>query len=166
MDTESIREGVERAFDNVIEGLQSIRDRASRAITRFHPRRRGGEVESVEDRIARMSPRWGVLAAEVVEQDGELVVGIEIPGMEPSDLDVQVRDDHLIVRGEKRVQQEGTRGRYHVLECAYGRFERIVPLPVPVDDDLAAAKYRNGVLRVTLPKRGQAGARRIEIDHS
>ncbi len=164
MDTDSIRAGVERAFDSMIEGLQSIRDRASRALTRFSPRLRGGEVESAEDRIARMSPRWGVLAAEVIERDDALVVRIEVPGMEPTELDVQVRDDHLIVTGEKRVQRDDTRGRYHVLECAYGHFARLVALPVTVDDARAEAKYRNGVLRVTLPKREQVGVRQIKID--
>lgn len=166
MDSNSVREGVERVFDSIIEGLQSIRDRTSRALTRFSPRLRGGEVESAEDRIARMSPRWGLLAAEVIEGDTDLVIRLEVPGMEPSELDVQVHDGQLIVRGEKRVRQEETRGRYHVLECAYGRFERVVPLPVSVDQDKAKAKYRHGVLRVSLPKRGGAGAQRIEVNPS
>jgi len=68
------------------------------------------------------------------------------------------------VRGEKRVQKDQREGRYHVMECAYGSFERAVPLPVDVDGNNATAQYRRGVLTVTLPKHERARARRIEVN--
>jgi HSP20 family protein len=58
----------------------------------------------------------------------------------------------LIVRGEKGIQKEHTEGHYHVKECAYGRFERAIGLPDEVDSDQAQAGYKNGILRIELPK--------------
>ena len=72
-------------------------------------------------------------------------------------------DDYLVVQGEKQVEQEHKRGRYRITECAYGRFERAIPLPENVDADRATEKYRHGVLRVELPKTN-AGARSIKVN--
>jgi HSP20 family protein len=88
----------------------------------------------------------------VFEDDKRLVVRLEAPGMAKSDFDIQVQDGALVVRGEKRFERESTEGRWRVLQCAYGSFLRTVPLPTPVKGDQARASYRNGVLRVELPK--------------
>jgi HSP20 family protein len=72
--------------------------------------------------------------------------------MNKSDFDIQVLDGALVVRGEKRFEREATEGRWRVLQCAYGSFLRTVPLPVAVMGDQARASYRNGVLKVDLPK--------------
>jgi HSP20 family protein len=84
--------------------------------------------------------------------------------MEPDKFDIDVVDNYLVVRGEKRVQQEQREGRFHVMECAYGRFERALPLPVEVEGHKATARYRRGVLTVSLPKHERARARRIQIN--
>ncbi len=73
--------------------------------------------------------------------------------MSAKDFDITVRDDNAIaIRGEKRVRREDTRGDFHVIECAYGRFELVIPLPEAVSIDKANAEYEHGVLRVRLPK--------------
>ena len=159
-----IGRGLAEAWEHVVEGWQALRERAGQALTRFTPRHPGGDVESVEDRIARMGTRWALLAAEVIEQDDAVLVRLEAPGLDPGDFDVQVREGVLIVAGEKRVRSEGTRGHYHVLECAYGAFERAVTLPVPVDEGRAKARYAHGVLTVTLPKSQPSGGRRVPIE--
>jgi len=74
-----------------------------------------------------------------------------------------VRNDVLIIRGEKRFEREQNRGNYHLMECAYGRFERAIPLPAEVDEEKARADYRRGLLRVTLPKTGHHTGRRISV---
>lgn len=161
---EQIRHGLSRAWDSVAEGWQQLRERAAQAMTRYTPIRHGGNVETAEDQIAANSARWGLLAAEVQENDDEVVVRLEAPGMEKEQFDISVIDGrYLSVRGEKRVQREEKRGRYHVMECAYGRFERAVALPAEVDDSRAKASYRNGVLRISLPKVRSSGARRIQV---
>ncbi|GIX30875.1 MAG: hypothetical protein KatS3mg124_1347 [Porticoccaceae bacterium] len=80
--------------------------------------------------------------------------------MDPEDFDVEVVDDWLVIRGEKRFEREETRGNWRVAECAYGSFERAIPLPAAVDPERARAQYRKGVLRVELPKR-QSERRRL-----
>ena len=95
-----------------------------------------------------------------------IVVRIEAPGMDRDDFDLQVVDDYLVIRGRKQIERERSEGRYHLCECAYGSFERTVPLSVPVAVDRAKAKYKRGVLRVELPKRhGKSGKRlRLELE--
>jgi HSP20 family protein len=72
--------------------------------------------------------------------------------MEKEAFDLEVLEDTLIVNGEKRFEREQTDGRYRVLQCAYGSFRRIVPLPARVLPGQANATYANGVLKINLPK--------------
>ncbi len=149
-----LRQGLGQVWDSVVEGWNSLTQKASSAITRFSlPGKPGKDVDKQE--LVETSHRnigWGVLAAEVFDDPKQVVVRIETPGMKRSDFEIEVVDDILIIRGEKRTERESTRGRYHVVECAYGRFERAIPLPAPVDQSRAKAKYRKGILRIELPK--------------
>ena len=124
----------------------------------------GGELETAGERVALEGPRWGLLAAEVQDTGAELIVRLEVPGMDRENFDVSVVDGRvLVVRGEKRVEREDTRGHFYIMERAYGHFERAVPLPAPVEESGARASYRRGVLRIQLPKSGGASTRRIEV---
>ncbi|ROR34563.1 Hsp20/alpha crystallin family protein [Inmirania thermothiophila] len=161
---QEIRHGLGRALATLSEGWHQLRERAAHALTRFTPRRGGGAVETGEEAVARMAPRWGLLAAEVSEDDAHVLVRLEAPGLEPEDFDLAVVDDILVVRGEKRVQRTAGNARYHLLECAYGLFERAIPLPAPVNEAGTEARYRNGVLSVRLPKRAAAARRRIPVE--
>ena len=161
---EPIRRGLTRTWDSVREGWEHLRRQAAGAITRFIPARGAGEEASAEDRVALRSPDWGLMAADVQETDNEVIVRLEAPGMEAEDFALEVADHTLRVSGEKRVDREDTRGRLYVLESAFGRFERLVPLPAEVDQNGARARYRRGVLRVTLPKSGRSKRRRIEVE--
>jgi HSP20 family protein len=86
--------------------------------------------------------------------------------MDKNDINLEVEGDSLIVSGEKRFERESTEGRWHTLQCAYGSFRRVIPLPVPVKTEEARASYRNGVLRVELPKRepGRRSGRSIPVE--
>lgn len=145
------------------EGWQALRERASQALTRFRPSARQGELDTWEDQVTRHSAGWGLLATEVQEGDHEVRVRLEVPGMEAEDFDIDVIDNVLVVRGEKRVQKEQREGRFHVMECAYGSFERAIPLPAEVKGHEAQARYRRGVLLVTLPKHERSRSRRIPV---
>jgi len=159
-----LRNGVTAAWDNVAEGWRHLYRRATNAITRFAPRHEKGGVVSREDReISARSSGWGVLAAELFDDDDRVVVRLEAPGMERDDFDLQVVDDTLVIRGEKRVEREHNEGRYHILECAYGSFERAIALPAEVESDRARARYRNGVLRIELPKTAAQRRRNIQV---
>ena len=161
---DELRSQLGRAWETVAEGWQHLRSRASDALTRFTPTHRHGELETVEDAVVRNGARWGLLAAEVRETEEAFVVRLEVPGMDPDGFEVAVIDQTLAVRGEKRVERESRQGRYHLMECAYGSFERMVSLPVAVDQARASARYRSGVLQITLPKHGRYRSRRIEVE--
>lgn len=158
-----LRHGLNRLWDNLTEGWQQLRERAGQAVTHFSPTPSTGRVATREDRLVRSASRWGLLAADVQEDHHNVIVRLEVPGMEAEDFDLSVEDDYLVVRGEKKVQHEHNDGRFYSLECAYGRFERALPLPAAVDQNQAQAKYKRGVLTITLPKLKQSASRRIEI---
>lgn len=82
----------------------------------------------------------------------KIVVRLEAPGLEADEIDLQIINNMLVVRGEKSMQQEHNDGRYHIIECAYGSFERAIPLPADVDPEQTKASYKRGILRVELPK--------------
>lgn len=158
------KHGLEEAWQSVADGWRQLRDRAAGALTHFGP----GKAASAADARAPESAQfpaatWALLAGDVFEDDDKLVVRVEAPGLEKDDFDLEVRSDVLIVRGEKRYEHEATEGRYRVRQCAYGSFHRAIPLPSPVEADGAKATYRNGVLRIELPKAARAKTRRIEI---
>jgi len=158
-----IGEGLDRAWESLTEGWQQLRQRASQAITRFHPFSRNRNVESIEDELMQRALHWGVLAAEVEERDDEIIVHLEAPGLEVDNFDISVINGLLRVRGEKRMERAQKRRRYHVMECAYGSFERTIPLPRSVEASDVKARYRRGVLTVRLPIAESARVRRIEV---
>jgi HSP20 family protein len=139
--------------DSVAEGWQRVRQQATGALTRFKPdEHRLPARGQVDDEWFLPSHGWSMLGGDVFEDDKRLVVRVEVPGMEKDDLDVHVADGNLVVRGEKRFEHESTEGRWRVLQCAYGSFNRVVPLPAAVRADEARARYHNGVLKIELPK--------------
>ena len=154
MRLEELKQGLSSFWDSVAEGWQHLRQSASGALTRFKP----GEhtnlpaKDEVDDEFYLPSMSWSMLGNDLFEDDKRLVVRLEIPGMDKNDLDVEVLGDTLVVHGQKRFEREGTEGRYRMLQCAYGSFRRVIQLPVPVLSDKASATYKDGVLRVELPK--------------
>ena len=162
-----LREGLNEAWDTLLDGWQRLYHRASGAITRFTPGKKARKHDNqTSHEIAVRSAGWGVLAAEVFDDDDQIVVRLEAPGLEKSDFDLEVLDNYLIVSGEKQIGRERTEGRYHITECAYGRFERAIPLPDEVESARARASYKNGVLRIELPKSASRRRRRITVDVS
>jgi len=163
---DSVRQRFGHFWEHLAEGWHHIRERAGHALTHFHPYKTDSSVESSDDRLMMSSPRWGLLAAEVSESEDHLTVRLEVPGMQKEDFDIDVDDQYLIVRGEKRVEHSEKKGHYHVNECAYGRFERVIPLSAAVDTEGTKASYRNGVLVLTLPKLSKHKSRKIEVSQA
>ncbi|MCS7100702.1 MAG: Hsp20/alpha crystallin family protein [Burkholderiaceae bacterium] len=155
------KRGLEQAWDALAAEWRQLRARAASALTRFT--RTGGSTLPAEV-VTEVPPMdWGLLAVDVFDDDERVVVRLEAPGMRKDDFRIEVRDDVLWVEGEKRFEQESTRGRYRLMQCAYGRFQRAIGLPVPVQGDKARATYRDGVLRIELPKAASAVVRRIPV---
>jgi HSP20 family protein len=91
------------------------------------------------------------------------VLEAELPGMKREDFDLSVENNVLTLRGERQFEKRDEADNYHRVERAYGTFTRSFTLPNSVTGEGASADYRNGVLRVTLPKREETKARRIEV---
>ena len=109
----------------------------------------------VDDDFYLPSHGWSMLGGDMFEDERRLVVRLEVPGMEKDEFDIEVLDDALVVSGEKRFERERTEGRYRMLECAYGSFRRVVPLPMPARADHSKASYEQGVLKIELTKAKQ-----------
>jgi len=102
---------------------------------------------------------------DVTETDKEVRVMADLPGMEEKDIQVDLTDDGLTIRGERKSEHEEKRGGFYRSERSYGSFERFITLPGPVEKDKAEALFKNGVLTVTVPKSPEAlrSHRRIEV---
>lgn len=108
----------------------------------------------------RGAPAFVSPSVEVSETDDEVRVTAELPGLTEKDVEVSVDNDVLILRGEKKQEREEKKRSYHLVERAYGRFEREIPLPAGLDLDKVEAKFKNGVLTVVLPKTPEAKSQR------
>jgi HSP20 family protein len=100
---------------------------------------------------------------EVREENGALVVSTEIPGVDQNDVKVEVRDDSLVIRGERKREWAEEKQGIHRSERYYGSFYREVPLPEGAKVDAAKAEFRNGVLEVRLPVPESRKTREIPI---
>jgi len=151
---ENIKQGFNSLWDSMAEGWQRLRQSAAGALIRFMPGEQSnlpGKSE-VDDDFYLPSQGWALLGGDVFEDDARLVIRVEIPGMRKDEFRIEVIDDALVVSGEKHFERESSEGRYRVLQCAYGSFRRIIPLPTQVLADQANARYAEGVLRIELPK--------------
>jgi HSP20 family protein len=88
---------------------------------------------------------------EVFERDGQLVVRAALPGLSKDDVQVELRDDAVILRGERRQEHEERDEGYYRSELSYGAFYREIPLPDGINADEATATFRDGVLEITMP---------------
>ena len=100
---------------------------------------------------------------DVVEGEKEIVVRADLPGVDPAQIDVTVRDNVLVLRGEKKDEQESREGGRHRAERFVGRFHREIPLPPGADVDHIRATAAHGVLTVVVPKKAEAQPRKINV---
>lgn len=145
------------------------------AITRWDPFR---ELEQVSDQLNRMFGRstsvrsdaremmtaadW-IPPVDVLETDRDYVIKAELPEVKKDDVKVTVQDGVLTILGERRQEQEEKDKRYHRVERSYGSFVRSFTLPEFVDESKVSAEFKDGVLRLQLPKTEKAKPRAIEV---
>ena len=103
-------------------------------------------------------------AVDIYEKDGNIVLKAELPGVDPKDVDIQLENNTLTLRGERKLDSEVKKENYHRVERAYGAFTRSFTLPSGVDPNAIKAEYKDGVLRLTLPKREEAKPKQIQIN--
>lgn len=93
-----------------------------------------------------------VPAVELEDSGDQVILKLEVPGMASEDLDIQATADSVSISGERKVEQNETGEGFSRSEFRYGKFHRVVPLPVKVQNTAATAAYANGLLTLTLPK--------------
>lgn len=159
---EQLKQGADQAWESLSEGWRELSARASGALTRFRPAPTPS-ASTDKDESWRPFGGWAFIAADVFDDDDKVVVRMEAPGMRREDFNIELNGDVLSVWGEKQFDKEAVHGRYSVFQCAYGSFRRNVALPVSIKPDKTQASYRDGVLRIELPKADSARARRIAV---
>ena len=100
---------------------------------------------------------------ELSETDDEVRVRIELPGMDEKDIEVLIENGMLTIRGERKREKETRKRNYHVSEMSYGSYGRTIPLPSEIDKENVEARFKRGVLTLTLPKTEWAKADRKRI---
>lgn len=99
----------------------------------------------------------------LAETESEYQVEADLPGIKPSEVQVELRGNELWLTGDRKQEKEEKGENYHRIEQEYGHFERVIPLAVPVNEDKINARYENGVLKITVPKIEAAKPKRIAI---
>ena len=139
---------------NPLHDLVSLQDRMNRLFEDASQRRGAGADDSDELERADWYP-----AADVNENENEYTVALDVPGIDRSTLDISVDDNRLTIRGERAGQDT----KQHRGECPKGKFLRTFSVPASVDQKDIRADYKDGVLRVHLPRRPERKAQRVEI---
>jgi HSP20 family protein len=150
---------ISRAWESLSEGWHELLSRSGNALTHF-TRRKDEQAESSE---FATFPRWSLLAGELEETRKDIVVRVELPGMDKDDCKITIEGNMLHLSGEKRFERETDNSTYHVMERAYGSFERVIALPRNVNIEKAEASFKNGVLTIRLPKEGSDKAKSIQV---
>jgi HSP20 family protein len=137
------------------------------AIIRWDPFREMTSVQSQFNRL--MDQMWGgrqeswLPAVDVFDNKDSVVVKAELAGMDPDDIQIEVEDNVLTVKGERKFEETVDEERYYRVERRYGGFQRSLALPQGVKPDDISASYEDGILIVTVPKVEEEKPKRIEV---
>jgi HSP20 family protein len=125
-----------------------------------------GRVNRLFDELGRTDETnttlWAPMA-DIFETQESLVLQVELPGVDRSKIDIQIENNVLTIRGERKFNNEVKSENYHRVERSYGNFSRSFSLPMVVDQEKVSADYKDGILKISLPKKEQAKAKRIQI---
>ena len=141
---------------------------------RFNPLFTEFPFRSFEDSLSRLfqeqqatpstAKPW-TPAVDILETENELIVKAEVPGVTEKDIDIQIVDGTLVLKGERKFEEEkkDEKSGYHRIERSYGAFARYFSLPDTIDPEKVKADYKHGVLTVTLAKKEVAKPKQIKV---
>ncbi len=135
--------------------LVTLRDRMNRLFEDAVSTARTEEKDMI-------SSSWAP-AVDIYEDEKELVLTAEIPGINEKDVNIKIEDNTLIIHGERKLEKETREENYHRIERAYGSFYRSFTLPNHIDQDKIQAEHENGVLKITMPKKPELQPRKVKI---
>ena len=125
------------------------------------------EADKMKGRTTRMFWEDGGAReplSDVTETEDEIKISIEIPGVKKEDIQLDITEDSVEVKAESKHEEKEIGENFRRLERRYSGFYRMIPLPVPVETDKAKAKYENGILEITLPKKAEARKKKSQIE--
>ncbi|NCC24159.1 MAG: Hsp20/alpha crystallin family protein [Deltaproteobacteria bacterium] len=105
----------------------------------------------------------GYPAVDISENDKQISIKAELPGMEPTDIDLQIEGNALIIKGEKKFEEKEIKDNFHRLERSYGSFSRTIPLPGPVNQKNVMARFDKGILTIIFEKAPEKSGTKIQI---
>jgi HSP20 family protein len=127
-------------------------------------------AQRLREAIGRFFPAWSeergypwTPSVDMADEKDEIVVKVDLPGLDQKDIEVTVQEGTLIVRGERKGEKEEKKGDYYYAERSSGAFLRSLPLPKGVEADKVKATFRKGVLEVHLPKAKEVTGKTIEV---
>jgi HSP20 family protein len=135
--------------------MMSIRDEMNRVLNEAFGR-------GPNDESAWFSGAWSP-PVDIYETDEALVMKAELPGFTKDDINIEMKDNTLVIRGERKREDEVKEGSYHRTERVYGAFQRSFMLPTTVDQEKISAAYKDGVLELRFPKVQAAQPKRIAV---
>ncbi len=141
-----------RRRGNVFNELVDMQQEMNRMFDEFFGERRSDLAEG----------NW-MPAVDVSENESSIAVRAELPGMSHEDVELNLQDNVLTIKGEKKQEQQEEKKNYHRAECCYGSFTRAFTLPVNVEQEGIQATFKDGVLEITLPKTEEAKPKKIVI---
>ncbi|MFZ3211218.1 MAG: Hsp20/alpha crystallin family protein [Terriglobales bacterium] len=142
-------------------------------LTRWDPFR---ELNVLQDRMNRLYQDYAPRAeqdltagnfippVDIYEDEQNVTLKVEVPGLDPKDVDVRVENNTLTIRGERKFEKDEKEENFHRVERHYGSFVRSFTLPNTVDPDNVKADYENGVLKIQLAKRAEAKPKQIKVN--
>jgi HSP20 family protein len=102
-------------------------------------------------------------AVDIYETEDEVVVKAELPEVNQKDIDIQIENNTLILRGERKFNKETKKENFHRIERAYGAFSRSFTLPSSIDQERISADYKDGILKISMPKREETKPKQIKV---
>jgi HSP20 family protein len=135
--------------------LQSFQDEMNRLFNQFF---RGGTGEEAGGGVRTWTP-----PVDLYETDDALILKAELPGVSKDDVSIEIHQNTLVLRGQRKHEAEVKEENYHRIERAYGTFQRSFMLPTLVDQEHVQATYHDGVLELRLPKSEAAKPKRVAI---
>jgi HSP20 family protein len=109
-----------------------------------------------------MSSSW-TPAVDIYENEEEVVLTAELPGVEENDIEIKIEDNVLTLKGERKFEKDMTEENYHRIERAYGSFYRSFRMPQYIDQDKIKADHDQGILKVQMPKNHESKSRKVKI---
>ena len=102
-------------------------------------------------------------SVDIHENESELVLSAEVPGIEDKDIEIEIENNTLSIKGERKIEKETKEENYHRIERSYGSFYRSFTLPTNVNQDNIKAEHDNGVLRISLPKKPELKSKKVKV---